>query len=114
LLCSSESKAGGELYVIHLNDNKLDNRRANLRLITHAELMHRRGAYTRGGKVTSQYKGVRWDAQRRGWRPTLVVNGKRLRFGRYKTEEEAARAYDEAARLHYGELAVLNFPEEAA
>lgn len=38
----------------------------------------------------------------------IRVNGKSLRIGRFATEQEAARAYNEAARLHHGEFAVLN------
>lgn len=38
------------------------------------------------------------------------MNGKQTYLGSFFTEEEAARKYDEFARIHHGEFANLNFP----
>ena len=44
----------------------------------------------------------------------LSIFGQRvyLTIGRFSVEKEAAEAYDEAARKHFGEFAALNFPRE--
>lgn len=46
------------------------------------------------------------------WRVTMKYKGKTIHIGNYRTKEEAARAYDKAAKAIYGELAILNFPDE--
>ena len=93
----------------HINRDGLDNRKANLRFVTRSQnavnVDKRRSA-----NATSSYKGVYWDKSKRKWTSRLMVNGKAL-FRRLPTEEEAARAYDEMAREHYGEYAQLNFEE---
>jgi hypothetical protein len=57
---------------------------------------------------TSQYRGVDfWNNQK--WRARFNVKNKGARhLGLFDTEEDAARAYDEVARLHRG--FILNFP----
>src|SRR5262245_40083957 len=56
----------------------------------------------------SGYRGV--SRHRRRWVAEIRVNSKKIRLGRFDAPEDAARAYDEAARNYFGECARLNFP----
>jgi hypothetical protein len=90
----------------HINHDTLDNRRCNLRPATRAQqMMHRR----KGANNTSGFKGVSWDKSRSVWHVGIGVEGRWLNIGRFDTAEEAARAYDEAAKQYHGEFAHLNF-----
>ncbi len=96
--------------VLHRNGNALDLRRANLEVLTRKEWATRRKAM-RGPEGQSRYKGVsRWRAPV-GWRARIVVDGKQVWLGCFKTEVEAALAYDRSACHLYGSGCYLNFPE---
>ena len=95
-----------DLLVDHRNGNGLDNRRANLRLATHTQNMHN---CRKRKNATSQFVGVWLDKKRKLWESVIASNGKKIFLGRFKTEIEAAKAYDEAARKYHGEFARLNF-----
>lgn len=95
------------LLVDHINGDKLDNRRENLRLATNAE--NSRNVRKTEGR-TSQYKGVVWDAARKKWRAQIKLEGSMKTLGRFEDERTAAQTYDEAAKLHFKEYAFLNFP----
>ena len=63
---------------------------------------------------TSAHKGVHWERRRSVWVASIKVNRRGVFLGQYADPAEAARAYDAAARHHFGEFARLNFPEESA
>lgn len=96
------------LVVSWRNDNPLDCRRSNLRLATRSEehWNHRIGAANRSG-----FKGVSACKMTGRWRADIRVEGKTKNLGRFDDPVDAAFAYDEAARKHFGEFARLNFPE---
>lgn len=97
--------------VDHVNGNGLDNRRMNLRLCTHAENI-RNSAKRKG---SSKYKGVYLKYRGRKhtlWQARIYRDGALISLGLYRSEIEAARAYDMVAVEIHGEFARLNFPEE--
>lgn len=85
----------------HINRNKLDNRRANLRVVTDAEQSQNTPA-RRGG--TSQYRGVCFDRRLRRWRAGAQLNGKQHHIGVFASEEDAAEAAATWRREHMGEM----------
>lgn len=95
------------ICVDHINHDKLDNRRENLRTCTHTENMQNKTANSRG---VSHFKGVTLDSRKKKkkWRATIVVNKKQIYLGMYLTEEEASEAYNNAATKYFGEFASLN------
>jgi hypothetical protein len=92
----------------HLNGIKTDNRIENLREASQQQNL--RNQKSRTG--SSKYKGVSWSKQSQKWRVDFRYNEKANCFGFYTSEEEAALAYDKAARELHGDYARLNFPEE--
>ena len=93
--------------VDHINRDKLDNRRANLRSATHGQNMVNTGPQKRN---KSGYKGV-YINKNKSYHVHLTSNSKSVYIGTYKTAAEAALAYDEAAKKYHGEFAYLNFPD---
>lgn len=97
----------GEL-VDHIDRDGLNNRRSNLRLATTSQNMQNR---PRQKNNSSGYKGVTFHKKRGEWRAKISVNGVTNNLGIFSSPEAAARAYDAAAREHFGEFAYLNFPD---
>lgn len=89
----------------HINGNGLDNRRINLRICTQKE-------NARNSKIpntsTTGYKGVCFVSARKKFIAGIVVNDKRIALGEFRTKEEAALRYNEAAKKYFGEFARLN------
>jgi hypothetical protein len=73
----------------HINGNKLDNRRANLRVVTPSENLQNVRHPSRNNK--SGFLGVSKDGRR--WRAQLRVNKRQVHVGLFGTPEEAHQAY---------------------
>jgi len=96
------------MVVDHINNNGLDNRKANLRIVT-----HRQNCLNSRPKIkntTSRYKGVCWEKESKKWRALITHKGRRISIGRFKNEIDAAFAYDKVAKELNGQYAWLNFP----
>jgi hypothetical protein len=91
----------------HRNGITLDNQRHNLRHCTNAENSRNRKLHKNN---TSGYKGVSWRKKENKWYTNITVNRKNLHIGGFSCLVKAAKAYDEAARKHFGDFAWLNFP----
>lgn len=95
--------AGKGQVVHHKNHNGLDNRRCNLAVCTSREnKLH--SVKRRGG--TSRFKGV--QRRKYSWLATIFLNGRRVILGNFRSEVEAALAYDRAAVEAFGEFALTN------
>lgn len=95
----------------HRDGDGLNCRRGNLRPATSAQNAHNRRPDVDN---TSGFKGVCWDKRYCRWRAQIgvTIEGDRTNrwLGDFATLEDAARAYDQAARLFFGAFACVNFP----
>ena len=93
-----------KIYTDHINRNKLDNRKCNLRKCTPAE--NSRNRKPTAGHI---YKGVKVSKKTGTITAGIVYERKYIYLGRFKTLKEAALAYDLAAIKYHKEFARLNF-----
>lgn len=99
--------------VDHIDGNTLNNLKSNLRICVQAQNVRNRQKTT--SQTTSKYKGVHlagknpakpWVAQ--------IRTGKKIKYlGQFRTEVDAALAYDVAALFYHGEFARPNFAMRA-
>lgn len=88
----------------HINRNKLDNRRNNLRSATRQQNQMNKPSVN----GTSKYKGVSWNKRDEVWHSRIKIDGKLKHLGYFKSEVEAAKTYNKKAKELHSEFAVLN------
>lgn len=98
------------MVVDHIDNNGLNNRRCNLRIVTNAQNVRR--ARQKRVPKTSRFTGVNYDKRLKKWRCQIKYIYKTIYLGMYESEIEAARFYDLVAKKLFGEFARPNFPKE--
>ena len=75
----------------HLNGDKLDNRKGNLKICTQSENQKRMKKFTTNKTGVS---GVHWDKSRQKFLASKCFNGKRTNIGRFDSLIKAKKAYE--------------------
>jgi hypothetical protein len=89
----------------HINGNKLDNRKENLRVCTRLQNQQNVRNSHRG---SVKYRGVTISRSKKRYIARIKINKYHKHIGSFRTAEEAALAYNEFAYVYHGEFAVLN------
>lgn len=97
----------GSRRVDHRDGNGLNNQRYNLRPATNRQ--NSQGFRLKASGTTSKFRGVCWCPKGRKYHAQLQDGKVKRHLGYFTDETEAARAYDSAAREHFGEFASPNF-----
>ena len=96
----------GNEYVDHINSNKLDNRKLNLRVVTIKQNSQNK---SKAKSARSKYIGVNWHKGMKKWEAKIVVDKTKIHLGYFDDEERAAHIRDNATKTYYGQYGKLNF-----
>jgi predicted nucleic acid-binding Zn-ribbon protein len=91
-------------FIDHINGDKLDNRKENLRLATHQQNQMNRA---KRKNSRSKFKGIKVKSTG-SYEVRITYQGERIYIGTFKTEESGANAYNYYANEYFGEFARLN------
>ena len=93
------------MEIDHIDGNRLNNQKSNLRFATSAQNKMNRGP-RKDNK--SGFKGVSLNKALNKWTARIMIENKYKHLGLFETKEEAAKAYNEYAKENFGEFAWLN------
>ena len=100
------NKTPDGMHTDHVNMNPLDNRKGNLRACSMSQNnMNRR---KHGSFRTSSFKGVRFEERINKYRAVICIDGRQTHLGVFAKEEDAAKAYNDAAIVKFGKFAQVN------
>lgn len=86
------------VLIDHINGNKLDNRRQNLRLVDDVGNAQNQRKLDRN---TSGYRGVSWSKAQSKWQAYAHKERKLIHLGYFEDLHEAAKVTNEYRRQHY-------------
>ena len=89
----------------HIDGNRLNNQKSNLRFATSSQNKMNRGARI---DCKSGFKGVSWHKQRNKWTARIMINGNYKHLGLFTNISDAINEYNKTALQVYGEFAWLN------
>jgi len=103
-----------KIGIDHIDHNKLNCQRSNLRICNQSQNGGNRikNSINNGKPLSSKYKGVYWNKEKRKWGVSVKFQKNRIFLGYYPIEEQAALAYNSCAKKKFGEFALLNVIEE--
>lgn len=87
------------LQTDHINHNKLDNRKTNLRTVTNQQNHFNRPLDSNN---ISGHKGVSWDKDRKKWSAQIMFGGKNIFLGRYINIKDAVIARKQGEIKYHG------------
>jgi hypothetical protein len=93
------------MYTDHINLNRSDNRKINLRTCTLTQNICNRNLQCNN---TSGYRGVAWHKANKKWVAVIAVNRNKIYLGSFFDAKEAAIVYNKAAIKYFGEFACTN------
>lgn len=96
---------GGTSKIDHRDGDGLNNQRHNLRPASTRQNGQNRRKFA---SASSRFKGVSFHARDGRWQARIKAGATRIQLGYFDAELDAARAYNDAARKHFGEFANLN------
>ena len=89
----------------HINGNRFDNRKCNLRFVTHSQnSMNRVRNINSNNK--SGYRGVHWSKKMKQWRASIGYKNKTIYIGVFRTPELAFEAYCKASQKYHKEFGI--------
>lgn len=92
-------------YVDHVNRNKLDNRKENLRIVTNQQNSFNR---IKSKNNKTGYKGVTYNKNANKFMSYINLNYKQIYLGLFNDKKEAAQSYNIAAIKYHGKFARIN------
>lgn len=96
--------ASNGVLVDHVNRNRLDNQRENLRICD-----HQKNQANKAPRGKTKIKGVEFRNDRKAsWRARLKYNNENIELGYYDNRYEAAKAYNEKSKELFGAFAYQN------
>lgn len=98
-----------DMVVDHINHNRLDNRKSNLRVCTYQQNSMNSG---KRNDNKSGITGICWDKSRSKWKSYININSKRINIGRFNTKEEAIKARKQAELEYFGDYRNDNKDDE--
>lgn len=110
---------GDNKCVDHINGNRLDNQKSNLRLCTHTQNLHNSKISKRNksGAKGVFHQCIKYETKngityKYYWRASIMYNRKLIYLGVFSDTDEgfelAKKAYNDAAKKYYGQFAYLN------
>lgn len=99
-----------DLEVDHINGNRSDNRKCNLRIVSRKQ--NSLNVPARSSNSCFGYKGVSFDKRNSKYSARIVMDGKKIWLGYFESANDAARMYNFWAKDIFGEYARLNVIKE--
>jgi hypothetical protein len=93
------------LLTDHINRNRLDNRKTNLRVCNSSQ-----NGFNKGFRSDNKTGiiGVHWDRERKRWFASIGINKKHIALGRFKSKQKAIMIRKEAERRYFGDYAIVS------